>query len=536
MANKSKPKSSKSSKKVKFKRSVPRYVWVALIFGLIGVFYLLYQTFAATTTVKYTGTLTAQDPTANYQVTTGSGTLSVEFSDRSADLVLDVVNNTTGAVLGTIDKVGKQKKTLDVEVTSGTYDIKVRSSVNIKRKLNYNIWVTYPLEEVVSTPTAVILSPLGSESVSGIVDFTADARDEQGVTKVEFYVNGEQVGVDSSAPYGVKWDTTSVVNGAHTLNVKSYNLAGGMGSASGTVTVANEAPVASSRFPGDPNPRVSGKTYWGAGIGGNASPARHEDPTGVSLPIRRTFYQWKHAADLNSYMYSTVRDDLASNRLPFISIKTPGWQAIADGNYDAELDAMFNKLASYGGPVWFVIHHEPEGGGGSNTPDDPGGAPAWRAMQTKIRQRIDATGTGDKIAFMPVLMSWTFDSRSGRNPADWWVPGIWDAYIVDHYADSESLTDVQTTAWKNFVAWIETKNMPYGIAEWGNRGSDTQAASEMQAFWEWSFANKKDMIAYTYFDSGLNSPNGSWELIGESLDTFRNIMKNDSRVQRINDL
>ena len=302
----------------------------------------------------------------------------------------------------------------------------------------------------------------------------------------------------------------------------------------GFLTFEN-VPSVVRRFPGDPNPKLYQKSYWGSSIGGNADPARHEDPTGVSLSIRRTFWQCDDATNLNGKMYNAVADDLANNRLPFISIKTPGWQALADGGYDAQLDAMFRRLDSYGKPVWFVVHHEPEGGGGNNFPDDPGGPTQWRRMQQKMRARMDAVNT-QNVAFMPILMSFTWESASGRNPEDWWVPNVWDAYCVDHYRDNVSGNMFTNGAWNAFVTWVEAKGLPFCIGEWGNRGTDAQAAQEMRDFWNWSFNNNKDMLAYTYFDSGLNSPNGSWELLGEPLILFRDILKNDSRVQRINDL
>lgn len=289
------------------------------------------------------------------------------------------------------------------------------------------------------------------------------------------------------------------------------------------------------RFPGDPNPKLYSKAYWGSSIGGNGDPTRHESPTGVSLSVRRTFWQWADAdGGAADKMFVSVKDDLSKNRLPMISIKTPGWKAVADGTYDTVLDNMLKQLDSYGKPVWFSVHHEPEGGGGSNTPDDPGGAAEWRRMQSKVRARMKAVGTKN-IAFMPILMSYTWNTASGRTPNDWWVEGVWDAYCVDHYRDNTS-GDMFTAQWTPFVQWAEAKKIPVCVGEWGNRGSDAQAAKEMQAFWDWTFANKKDVVAYAYFDSGLNSPNGSWELVGEPLNTFRNILKTDTKVQRINDL
>ena len=138
------------------------------------------------------------------------------------------------------------------------------------------------------------------------------------------------------------------------------------------------------------------------------------------------------------------------------------------------------------------------------------------------------------IAFMPILMAYTWNPASGRTPNDWWVPGVWDAYIVDHYNDNES-GDMFKTPWTNFAAWAEARDMPFGTGEWGNRGTDEAAAAEMQAFWDWGFNNNKDVIAHTYFDSGLNSPNGSWELTGEPLKKWRDILGKDPRVKRLND-
>lgn len=291
--------------------------------------------------------------------------------------------------------------------------------------------------------------------------------------------------------------------------------------------------AANARFPGDPNPRVSGKAYWGEGYSGNGDvKARHETSVGKSVSIHRTFFNtWPAPASL----YSTVKDDHVNNRLPFVSVKLPSWTNAAAGQYNTDIDQMLKQLDVNGKPVWLTIHHEPEGGGGTNAPDDPGGAPAWRNMQTVIRQRMNVVGAKN-IAFMPILMSYTWNPASGRNPDDWWVPGIWDAYIVDHYRDTTTGNMFTSNQWSNFVTWAEVRNIPFGTGEWGNRGTDAQAAQEMQDFWEWGFINRKDVIAHTYFDSGLNTTNGSWEITGDPLVKFRQILGTDTRVQRINDL
>lgn len=290
---------------------------------------------------------------------------------------------------------------------------------------------------------------------------------------------------------------------------------------------------AKSRFPGDPNPSVTGKLFWGAAVHGNGDPkTRHEQQAGVSLSLRRTFFQWHHHESANSFLFKTVENDIANNRLSWVSTKTPSWREVASGKHDARIDHLLKRLESYNHPIWLTFHHEPEGGGGNNFPDDPGGAAAWRGMQIRVRERMDALGI-DNVAFAPILMSWTWDPSSKRSPSDWYVPGIWDFYGIDHYQNSESGTMLSGRGFNNFMKWIANKNLPVGIGEWGNRGTNSAAANEMQAFMNWGRAN--DVVGMAYFDSGLNSPNGSWELKGQQLTEFRSILAS-STTMRVSDL
>lgn len=275
-------------------------------------------------------------------------------------------------------------------------------------------------------------------------------------------------------------------------------------------------------FPGDVAP---GAVRWGASIGGNSNPARHETPAATTMGLRRTFFQWSNRT---GSMVKTAKGDLAAGRLPWVSIKPPSWAAMGHGAHDAEIDEMLRALDALNGPVWLTVHHEPEGGGGRNAADDPSGPTGWRAMQERVRMRMDALGT-DNIAFAPILMAWTYDSRSGRNPADWWVDGIWDFVGIDHYQDSQSATSVLNDTWKRMYAFVSAKGKKIAIGEWGNRGTDTVAAAEMQAFYDFAVQSGRtggsQVIGLSYFDSTLNSPSGGWELFGQPLDRFRQLMK-----------
>jgi len=66
-------------------------------------------------------------------------------------------------------------------------------------------------------PSASITSPTNGATISGIIDVTADAADDNGVTQVEFFVGGVSIGVDTSPHYAASWDTITVADGLCTV-------------------------------------------------------------------------------------------------------------------------------------------------------------------------------------------------------------------------------------------------------------------------------------------------------------------------------
>ncbi|MCA9327245.1 hypothetical protein KDA14_01830, partial [Candidatus Saccharibacteria bacterium] len=281
-------------------------------------------------------------------------------------------------------------------------------------------------------------------------------------------------------------------------------------------------------FPGDPNPLVTGKAYWGAS---GTHITEHESATGKSVALHRSYASsWPGTSKL----VSAIQDDNAHNRLPWISTKTPGWGTFASGSYDAQIDQFLRDIdaAAAGKPVWLTIHHEPENDG---TATGEYTTANFRAMQKKIRQRMTAVGTKN-IAFMPIFQGYSW-ATTKWNINDFYVEGIWDAIAFDHYSDSAD-ANLLRQRYYDAVSWIQAKGLPYAVGEYGVRdyGDATQQANEIRDFWNWGFANKKDALGYSYFDSGLNSPGGTWELAGQRLNVWRDVLKNDTRVMRVSDL
>lgn len=74
-----------------------------------------------------------------------------------------------------------------------------------------------------TTPPTVSASETGT---SGSITLNATASDNVGVTNVEFYVDGVLRGSDSSSPYSIPLDSTTLTNAAHSLTAKAFDAAG----------------------------------------------------------------------------------------------------------------------------------------------------------------------------------------------------------------------------------------------------------------------------------------------------------------------
>jgi hypothetical protein len=80
-----------------------------------------------------------------------------------------------------------------------------------------------------TTPPTVSASESGT---SGTITLSATASDNVGVAKVEFYVDGALKATDTSSPYSVTLDSTTLANGSHSLVAKAYDAANNVGTSS----------------------------------------------------------------------------------------------------------------------------------------------------------------------------------------------------------------------------------------------------------------------------------------------------------------
>lgn len=97
-------------------------------------------------------------------------------------------------------------------------------------------------------PTVSITSPANGVTVSGLVNITANASDDNGVSRVGFYVDGVLLGFDLATPYEFAWNSTAVTDGSHTISATAVDTTSKTATHSVTVTVdnVNDLPVANA--------------------------------------------------------------------------------------------------------------------------------------------------------------------------------------------------------------------------------------------------------------------------------------------------
>src|SRR2546426_831683 len=186
-------------------------------------------------------------------------------------------------------------------------------------------------------PTVSITAPANGATVSGSVTVSANATDNVGVVGVQFMLDGANLGAEVIvAPYAVSWDTTTAVNGSHTLTAVARASAGDPAPAAAiSVTVNNVGPSTLSQYfkfdeasgttatesSGNSNNRVLfNRPVFTAGRMGNALSLNgvnqyvQVSPTsGLNLSNAITLAAWVNPTDLSSYR-NVVNKGLAGSR------------------------------------------------------------------------------------------------------------------------------------------------------------------------------------------------------------------------------
>jgi subtilisin family serine protease len=129
-------------------------------------------------------------------------------------------------------------------------------------------------------PAVALTAPASGATVGGLVPVEADASDDIGVVRVEFYRDsGTPLGTDTTAPYGITWNSATVPLGTHTLYARAFDRNNFTTSATVTVTVVDLTP---------PSVAITSPTSGGSVAGAPTLRADASDNVGV---VRVEFYR-----------------------------------------------------------------------------------------------------------------------------------------------------------------------------------------------------------------------------------------------------
>jgi hypothetical protein len=223
--------------------------------------------------------------------------------------------------------------------------------------------------------------------------------------------------------------------------------------------------------------------------------------------MRRTMSRRFYRPGQESTMLRMAQLDRAAGILPFVSMKPPApWGQVAAGAYDAWLRELVDGLGSTPGPVMFALQHEPENDvSTAQTPDE------WVAMQQHLMGM--ARRRTRKVVVVPVLMQYTFDPASRREPSDWLVPGT-AVQGLDVYNPWQPGTNKQWLEFPEMVARARARvgSVPIVVPEYGchtDPADPTRTRAWFDGAFHYSVGN--DVVGLAYFDA--TGPDGvSYEL------------------------
>ncbi|MGD2087338.1 MAG: Ig-like domain-containing protein [Candidatus Aminicenantes bacterium] len=173
-----------------------------------------------------------------------AGVLGGPFSPNSKTYILE--NTGTGSINWTASKIADW---ITLSATSGNLEIGTSTAVTVSINNNANFLpvgtyndtitflnttngsgsttrnVTLLIESPDTPPTVTITNPTDGQTVSGTITIQVDASDDNGISKVEIYIDNVLTATLTVVPYTYQWNTTTAANGSHTIKATAYDTA-----------------------------------------------------------------------------------------------------------------------------------------------------------------------------------------------------------------------------------------------------------------------------------------------------------------------
>jgi len=187
-----------------------------------------------------------------------------------------------------------------------------------------------------TAPEVVITTP-STGIVHGVVPVKVEATDENPISRVDLYVDGQYYATDALAPYTFQWDT-SASPGAHTLSAKAYDMPHGWEGVGKPLTMTVEPMSKFSSPVLEPIGDVNGHLYAELGSPLEFTVAVTDDdppftcsaenlPQGATLDPRTGKFSWIPKAGQNGHYWVrftvTDRDGDRDSEAVTIVVTTP---------------------------------------------------------------------------------------------------------------------------------------------------------------------------------------------------------------------
>ena len=173
------------------------------------------------------------------------GSTTINFTSPSDGATVQQSVTVSASAIGAVSQVGLALDGTLVAVTPGSANTYVWNTTTVPngthswRATAYdaagNPLATSSIKTLVNNPDSTLPAVQITQPSSGTVrrrstmTIAADASDNVGVVRVEFYVNGVRVCTDTAAPYTCSWKVPSAVNKSYILQAKAYDAIGNVG-------------------------------------------------------------------------------------------------------------------------------------------------------------------------------------------------------------------------------------------------------------------------------------------------------------------
>lgn len=180
-------------------------------------------------------------------------TAPITIAGTTTGAVNNVLLTANGTTVGSGTVATNAWSVLWSPTTVGTYTLRAQGRDSTNANVGAAVTLDVTITGVAPGSVTLAMTPSGTSVPSGSSRFfTATATDDGAIDRVEFYVDGDLAGTDTTSPYNFLF-TASSTTGLHTIFARAIDNAG-LGTNSATTTIEVPAPIGNAPTVGISSP------------------------------------------------------------------------------------------------------------------------------------------------------------------------------------------------------------------------------------------------------------------------------------------